>query len=456
MKIRKKSNQSNADFGAFRYAYLAEGIGGKSRMTGSAKLFLPLISLPLLLLTFFILGNGISAPASISTQAKSKPNTSVAEFAPALAVRAAACITCHAKIRSGFVTDFGFGDSYFWGSPGGTGRMGPFSGSIYGDFYGVEPNKTAWMTAEISGPIIVPRADFNFDLKASAGAPLAGQAAYQKALQVDSLAKYLAAVENQKTRPASVIEKKRVYIGAPNVATLEARFNISPDTRIKFIKNDPKKSSDIKGIALSSGEKYYTNIADISCDGDLFIRGTLFLNHATIETRDGCRIYTTGPIFLQNIVTYKNTGGSLDKTNLQLVSAQAILLGAGEKNCSAADKENPIARRLIAGIASDTFFTRDAHRNSISPKAFGQNIYDQSKFIDALTDASCQDDTIAFSRLLLNAPQVHSRYKGKFSGTVITEVILFPPGKADFVFDPVFREVPILPILENSDYLVVE
>jgi len=456
MKLGKNLIQSISGCGVLRCANTEACSQKQSPKLGSAKRLLPIISLPFLFMTFFVWGKGASAPASNPTQTENKQRSSVAEFAPALAARAAACITCHAKIRSGFITDFGYGDSYFWGSPGGNGRMGPFNGSIYGDFYGVEPNKTAWMTAEISGPIVVPQADFSFDLRTAAGAPLAGQASYEQALQATSLAKYLAALENQKTNPSPVIEKKRVYIGAPNAATLEARFHATPRTRIKFIKNDLRKSSDIRGIDSSSGGKYYTNIADVSCDGDLFVRGTLFLNHATIATQNGCRIYATGPIFVQNAVTYKNIGNSRDRTNLQLVSAQAILLGTGEKNCSKTDKENPLARRLIAGIASDTFFTRDAHKNSIAPKAFGQAIYDQSKLIDSLEDASCDDDTIGFSRMLLNAPQVHSRYKGKFSGTVIAEVILFPPGKSNFEFDPVFREVPILPVLEDSDYLLVQ
>ncbi|MGD0101369.1 MAG: hypothetical protein ABSC60_13565, partial [Acidobacteriota bacterium] len=80
-------------------------------------------------------------------------------------------------------------------------------------------------------------------------------------------------------------------------------------------------------------------------------------------------------------------------------------------------------------------------------------IYDQGKRIPSLEDASCHDDTISFSRLLLNAPQVHSRYKGPFRGLVIAEVALFRLSKSTFEFDPVFKRVPILPVLRDSDYL---
>ncbi|MDM7996484.1 MAG: hypothetical protein QUT30_12475 [Acidobacteriota bacterium] len=37
-------------------------------------------------------------------------NPAITEFEPAVAVRAAGCITCHAKIRPGIITDFGYGE----------------------------------------------------------------------------------------------------------------------------------------------------------------------------------------------------------------------------------------------------------------------------------------------------------------------------------------------------------
>jgi hypothetical protein len=58
--------------------------------------------------------------------------------------------------------------------------------------------------------------------------------------------------------------------------------------------------------------------------------------------------------------------------------------------------------------------------------------------------------------LLLDAPQVHSRYKELFKGVVIAEVALFRLGKSTFEFDPVFKTVPVLPQLKDSDYLQVQ
>jgi hypothetical protein len=290
----------------------------------------------------------------------------------------------------------------------------------------------------------------------AAGAKLS-QSNYRQALAAKSLALYLQTLEAQKSKPAAVIEKKKVFIGAPNASTIEVRFQIERASGLKFkyIKND-NSSLGIEGIELNSGKDYYTNTREVICDGDLFIGGTLFLNSAVIATKTGCRIYATGPIFLQNGITYRNLAGSPDNTNLQLVSAEAILLGVGDKSCDPNSKESPLSRRLVSGYAISTFLTRNANSKSIAPKVFDQSIYDQGKRITALEDAGCRDDKVGFSRLLLDAPQVHSRYKGKFSGVVIAEIALFRLGNGNFEFDPVFKKVPVLPRLKDSDYLQVE
>jgi hypothetical protein len=398
----------------------------------------------------------LASYAKDSAQAKASASggsSAIAEYEPALAVRGSACVTCHAKINPSYITDFGYGDRYFFGNPGAGGALGSFDGSIYGDFYGGEPNKTGWLTAEIGKKIIVPLAPFHFDLSA-AGTKLAP--GYKQPLQASSLAGYLQALENKKSTPATVIEKKKIYIGAPTATTIETRFEITSgsDVKFKYLKNN-SASPEVKGIGLSASKDFYTNGGEVVCDGDLYVRGTLFLNHPTIATRTGCRIYATGPIFLQNEVNYRSISGPTDKTNLQLVSAEAILLGVGDKSCGTTDKDSPLSRRLVSGYAISTFITRDSVGRSLTPKEIGQTIYNQGKLLP-LEDASCQGDAISFSRLLLNAPQIHSRYKGLYKGLVIAEIVLFRLGKSTFEFDPVFKEVPILPRLKNSDYLLIE
>jgi hypothetical protein len=391
------------------------------------------------------------AAGALGAYTADKTNAALAEFEPALAVRGSACITCHAKISPTHITDFGYGDPYFFGKPGGA-KFGTFDGHIYGDFYGGAPNKTGWLTAEIGKQVVVPSTKIDFDL-AAAGARLSGRAEYHQPLKATSLADYLRGVENQKPRPAAVIEKDKVFIGAPDASTLEARFGIAGSgDKLEYIKTDVT-SPDLAGIGLASGS-FYTNTGEVACDGDLFLRGALFLDNPVISTRRGCRIYTTGPIFLNKNVAY----GGGDEANLQLVSAEAIMLGVGDKSCDPKDKESPLSRRLVSGYAVSTFMTREAQRRAVAPPVLARGIYDRGKAIAALQDASCHDVALGFSRLLLNAPQVHSRYRGKFKGVVIAEIALFGRGASasEFEFDPVFKKVPVLPMLKPSDYLQVE
>lgn len=404
----------------------------------------------------------ISSPAAAedlpgSRQGNTGVNSAILDFEPALAVRGAGCITCHAKIYSAFITDFGYNSPHFFGNPGGESKVGPYNGSIYGDFI-AGPGQTGWQTSEIHKEIIVPRAEFDFSLKsAAAEAGLEEQKSYQEALRADSLSEYLQALENEKPKPAKVIEKNTVFIGAPDTATLEARFGITAGTGvdIKYIKTDQHVGADFKGIELSDNSNYYTNSSEIVCDGDLFVRGILLLNKPSVVTNTGCRIYVAGPVFLQNAVTYRNSSNEGDRANLQLLSTEAIFLGIGQKKCNESATPDPLSARLLLTPALPSIITRSMERNGIPPETFAKNLYNQAASLP-LEDSSCHDETMGFSGILLNAPIVHSRYSGKFKGVVIAEFALFFQGKSSYEFDPVFRNVPVLPLLKESDYLVVE
>ena len=64
---------------------------------------------------------------------------------------------------------------------------------------------------------------------------------------------------------------------------------------------------------------------------------------------------------------------------------------------------------------------------------------------------------VQFSRLLLNAPQVHSRYNDVFRGTIIAEIAVMSPGEFVYYFDDVFlnSDVEILPLLLGPKILKV-
>ena len=283
------------------------------------------------------------------------------------------------------------------------------------------------------------------------------KSSYQEALKAASLAEYLRALESKKNKPASVIEKKKVFIGAPDTETLEAGFKIKPGDNIdfKYIKTNPDTSPDIKGIELSKSGNYYTNTGEIVCDGDLFIRGILFLNKPFIVTKTGCRIYATGPVFLQDELTFKNSDGTIDQSNLQLVSAEAIFLGVGHRKCNTKVDADPLSLRLLKTPALPSIFTRTQCSNNVTPERFMRELYDKAALVP-LEDSSCHNTAVSFSRLLLNAPIINSRYSGKFNGLVIAEYALFYQGKTNFEFDPVFKEVPVLPVLKEDVYLLIE
>ena len=62
-----------------------------------------------------------------------------------------------------------------------------------------------------------------------------------------------------------------------------------------------------------------------------------------------------------------------------------------------------MALRLLKTPALPSIFTRTTYKNNITPQQFTQGLYDKARLVP-LEDSSCHDETIGFSRLLLNAP----------------------------------------------------
>ena len=77
--------------------------------------------------------------------------------------------------------------------------------------------------------------------------------------------------------------------------------------------------------------------------------------------------------------------------------------------------------------------------------------------VGKLKDVTCSVEgrNISFERLLLNAPQIQSRYTGAFKGSIIGEYVLMSLTKFNFTFDPVFTSNVVLPMIEAETYLVV-
>jgi len=85
-----------------------------------------------------------------------------------MAVRGMACIACHAKITSTVITDFGFGDAFFFGKKAlGTANRSVFTfwsaDTDYATSYS-DHHLGAWSTASFTSNIVVPNAPIGLDL----------------------------------------------------------------------------------------------------------------------------------------------------------------------------------------------------------------------------------------------------------------------------------------------------
>ncbi len=417
---------------------------------------------------------GATATASLSIAVGS----SVSMIRPALAVRGTGCIVCHASIHSNVVTDFAYGDSYFFGQAD-PAYPQPFNGSIYGDHGGSVTGSggSSWSTGYIQGSVYVPKNAF---LPASlTQVPM-------------SLAQYLTlnvgkyqVISPGAPKPA-IIEQNSVYIGAPSVQTIQDAVVQKSGSQVpvgsyRYFKDATSSLNAVQGLvsgvnANGSLAGYLRNSAssEFLCEGDLVVNQTLFLENLRIRTNDnGCRIYALKSVFIQGAITFL---GSSTNRNLQISSSSAILMGLGRAqsqfymyhpNTGITEfATDSLKYRILDSFTRYSFHTRDTSRSTTQKL---EDIYDESGLISnsstKLWDAAApggvvaandiEVKSIAFERLLLNAPNVQSRYLGNFKGVVISEFALFGLGAFKFEFDPVFSQVPVLPLIQEKDYLLI-
>lgn len=363
-------------------------------------------------LLLILISSGCGSPATFSDSPASSEEVSLGSpapavlkaFQPALAVRATGCLMCHAVVKSQIITDFGAGSSYFGGASLTNLR------SPYGD------DSTNWHTAHVEGKVLVPK---NTAMQAGRFATLAGY--LRNAISDDISA-----------GRAQVTEVSAIRIAAPTVSQITAKANFAGN-RTDYQAADGRKFSGrvsaSSSIVIEGG---------IHCDGDLFIDGVAHLKNVTVETVNGCRIYATRSIFVSGKIGFS---GSSASRNVQLASARAVFFGMGTCGAQSSVRE------------------RFQHRPHVSfPTRSGVTVaqmVDDAAQVPGLKDVSCSGDAVgtSFERILVTAPQVHSRYSGKFKGTVIAEIALFRLGDLEFEYDPVFSTVPVLPKLNLDDLL---
>lgn len=384
---------------------------------------------------------------------------SITTLQPALAVRAMACTTCHANISSNIITDFGYGNSFYFGTQTVTG-ISWNSGSAYGD-HGAFSTATApagaWTSATIesSATIYVP--------SETLPSAVSGEAAFKGT--VDTIADYLNFMLIQPgggstQAPPKVQSLSRIYIGAPTAAQIRSVFN-NPSTDSSYV---PAKTTSpaLSGLTRAAANVFLVD-GNMTCDGDLFIDGTILLSNVNLTTLGGCRIYTTGTAFISGPISYASSPAT---SSLQISSSRAISMGLGTytESCNAAEyavlqdyvpnSTDSVAIRFRDMWTVPGYFTRDG----IAPVTRGQSVVADGASIRAyhvLQDATCetQGRAVTYQHLLLNAPNIQSRYTGDFDGAIIAEVFIGALGNFKYTFDPIFSSTSVLPLLDPSVYL---
>lgn len=413
------------------------------------------------------------------------------DFRPSLVVRAAECMLCHANIKGDIISDFGYRgpwdptgpDMFFKVNKHDANSSLAYSAGHSGNSL----ENTGWGTAKISGSVIVPEASLvNLANPESRKfvIPLnytdSGQNKIATRLQ-EYLDKILFA---DKSRVKSIQSLDAVYIGAPTAEDIRKAGRLSAKLPLQFIKNDNDKPA-LKGFerVTENGKDYYTNVGVVTCDGDIFVDGVVLLDNLSLRTELGCRIHATKTVFIQGPIEY------LDEyalSNLQVLSARAIYMGMGmcydcyndgyeRTNVNfAADRANNVNywANSLRNQADLSHYVNEFREDFLKVSNEGQLTRAPAgtadlagyylprieaagiKLLDAGNPFRDTSDT-SYRRLLLNAPDVQSRYNGKFQGTIIAEFALWRLGKFSFQFDSVFTAVPIFPLMDLNKIIRV-
>ncbi len=387
----------------------------------------------------------------ISFNVKIVIDNPVQNLKPALAIRGMACIQCHAKVESNIVTDFGFGSPYYF-SLDTTDTAVWKSGGLYGD------HTMSFSTMDLNSAlkVIVPKANLPGVVARDTGK--------------DTLANYIrsrfSVAEFVRTKSVVVEEKSKVYIGAPQETDIVTAFSMKSSDRSIYFKN---ADTALALSGFSDKGTYFKNNGTVNCEGDLALRGPLYLENLQVNSASGCRIYVIGSVFVYGAINQSNINNN---RNLQITSTKSISLGLGltKKNNAFCEPDSRFAKDPNNYNVSSmknryvTFWSTwtNKTRGSADPVASGNAIIAESAAIEhgegTLYDASCRAEgrNISFDRLLLNAPAVHSRYEGNFIGTVIAEYSIMSLNQFKFQYDPVFDRTPILPMLKHEVYLDIQ
>ncbi len=416
-------------------------------------------------------------------------------YKPALAVRGAQCMICHANVQANIVTNFGIGTSQFlsnsfnqssifttYTQTGATGHH--TSENAYTN------QREAWQSAiAIDGQVIIPK-------RVLTDAEVLLMTGVQQSMSLKSLMEHSTltgsgSMISKVTPPAgtsdAILEKDEVVISYPTESEI---LDLIPlvkrgDQLVIHAKDlDASRPTVISGLDKDLTLGAVKNTGAIVCRGDVVIKGPLLLKNAVVQTnKDGCRLYVTGSVHIQGPLVIQ--GPDVGKNNVQIASSRAILLGlsylsmggnpdGSRSEIEWADGSGGLARfagRLdsqynpsgdpINGVPSTQFFT-DLLSEA---RSLGSELRDAVEAVtvnEIPTGATVVSGRLAinYSGLMLNAPHVHSRYFGDFEGAIIADVAFLarnPAGQSleRFVYDTAFDSATaVLPAI-NRDLLKI-
>jgi hypothetical protein len=412
-------------------------------------------------------------------------------FRPALAVRGADCMLCHANIKGDVISDFGYksstdslSDDLFFRRN----RYDVNNGLAFNTSHNAaDPNTSGWFTAIVDGNLYVPKINItalptlpNNETRIVMKSP-----AYTENGVAKSAASFLEYLDKiyfaDKTRVKS-IQEKEIYIGAPTEDEIKTAGRLTATTPLTFVKNDLDQA-DLSGFGrvTANGKDFYTNTGVMVCDGDLFVDGVVHFKNLKLKTENGCRVHTTKTVFVSGPIEYVD---EFALSNLQITSSRAIYMGTGmcydcypnyyNVNMSQARADNvrywanslrtrhnldAYASLILADFLKVSNSPADIPRPAVGVNAAA---YYAQKFQElgvTLVDSSNSFDNTsntAYRRLLLNAPDVQSRYNGKFEGSIIAEFALWKLGQFVFQYDSVFTAVPIFPLLDINKMIKIK
>ncbi len=379
----------------------------------------------------------------------------ISHLQPAMAVRGVSCLACHANVSSNVLTDLGYGpnaqDRTFYLNAHNWKNAKIWSSGFYGEHGG---SVIAGMNLAGTAKFIIPQAPIPADLQPAAKM---GSATLK-----DYVSRALASSTFASTRTVSVLEAKSVKISLPSAARLREVFG-NPAGNMVY-ERDTQASPQLAGVAYDATRKSFT-ITDMTCDGDLLLDGSVVFRDAKVRSVNGCRIYATGSIFVDKDLKSMAYDGSSSQHNIQLISAVSVWLGVGEmyKNGSHCDPgswmtSNEAAETNSMNVRFKFMDNYGASTRAANPTQMIATIRAELPGVMPLEDASCSAPGRArvFSRLLVAAPWVNSRFKGDFNGAIIAETSLMSLGSFIFSFDPVFQSASVLPKLDETELLDVQ